>query len=575
MVASIALALRTKQNPAKVLLVPTPEDRAYELGLAGIDPAALTTALGAAAVRLARRPAKTAVALADLALEQTAVGLDMAAALLDSKKEPIQSPDPGDRRFEDRAWRESPLLRGAFESYLATSRWSQRVLDSLELSEATRNKARFALGLGLDALSPSNVAFLNPAVVKEAVDTGGRSLVRGAANFVDDVIRHGGQPSQVDTSGFELGRNLAATPGRVVHRNELIELIAYEPQTETVYAEPILVSPPWINKYYILDLAPDRSLIEFAVRQGFTVFAISYRNPDASMADLTLSDYLRDGLLEALDRVLELTGSPRANILSLCVGGTMATIGLAVLAARQAERVGWATLLNTPVDFSDPGEIGVFTDEAAIERIERRIKRRGYMKAEELAGPFNLMRGNDLLWRYVVSNWLMGKQPPAFDILAWNADATRLPAAMHAEYLRTCYLRNLLVQPGAFTIDGTPVDLSRIETPLYVVGAENDHIVLWRSSYRTTQVVSGESRFLLTSGGHIAGAVNPPGSPRASYRTRDESPSDPDAWLAGAGSVQGSWWEDWAEWAAARSGERVEPPSLPPGDPAPGEYVRG
>jgi polyhydroxyalkanoate synthase len=556
--------------------VPAPEDRAYELGLAGIDPAALTPALVAAAAQLARHPAKTALALADLALEQTAVGLDVAAAMLDSKKEPIQKPDSRDKRFEDRAWRENPLLRGAFESYLATSRWSQRVLDSLELGEVTRKKARFALGLGLDAIAPSNVAFLNPVVVKEAVDTGGWSLVRGTANFVGDVIRHGGQPSQVDTSGFELGRNLAATPGRVVHRNELIELIAYEPQTETAYAEPILVSPPWINKYYILDLAPDRSLIEFAVQRGFTVFAISYRNPEASMADLTLSDYLRDGLLEALDRVLELTGSPRANILSLCVGGTMSAIGLAVLAERgHADRVGWATLLNTLVDFSEPGEIGVFTDEATIGRIERRIRRRGYMKAEELAGPFNLMRGNDLLWRYVVSNWLMGKQPPAFDILAWNADATRLPAAMHAEYLRTCYLRNLLVQPGAFMIDGTPVDLSRIETPLYVVGAENDHIVPWRSGYRTTQAVSGESRFVLTSGGHIAGAVNPPGSLKASYRTRDESPADPDAWLAGAGSEQGSWWKDWAEWAEARSGERVEPPSLPPGGPAPGEYVRG
>jgi len=553
-----------------------PEDRAYELGLASIDPAGLTTALGAAAVGLAKHPGKTGLALIDLALEQTAVGLDVAKTMLGSDSDPIHVPDRGDKRFEDRAWRENPVLRGVLGSYLATSRWSQRVLDSLELPETTDRKARFALGLCLDAAAPSNVALLNPTVLKEAIDTGGRSLARGAANLVDDLVRNGGQPSQVDTSGFELGRNLAATPGRIVYRNELIELIAYEPQTKTVYAEPILVSPPWINKYYILDLAPDRSLIEFAVRRGFTVFAMSYRNPDASMADLALADYLRDGLLEALDQALALTGAARANILSLCVGGTMSAIGLAVLAARgQADRVGWATLLNAPVDFSQPGEIGVFTDEAAIARIERRIKRRGYMKAEELAGPFNLMRGNDLLWRYVVSNWMLGKQPPAFDILAWNADATRLPASMHAEYLRTCYLQNLLVQPDAFTIDGTSVDLSRIETPLYVVGAEKDHIVPWRSAYRTTQVVSGEARFTLTSGGHIAGAVNPPGYPKAAFRTGAEHPSDPDAWVAGSEPVQGSWWEDWAGWAKTRSGERGPPPSLPKGAPAPGEYVLG
>ncbi len=553
-----------------------PEDRAYELGLAGIDPAGLTTALGVAVIELAKHPGKTGLALLDLALEQTAVGLDVAKTMLGSDSDPIHMPGPADKRFEDRAWRENPVLRGVLGSYLATSRWSQRVLDSLELSETTDRKARFALGLGLDAAAPSNVALLNPTVLKEAIDTGGRSLVRGAANLVDDLVWNGGQPSQVDTSGFELGRNLAATPGRVVHRNDLIELIAYEPQTETVFAEPILVSPPWINKYYILDLAPDRSLIEFAVRRGFTVFAISYRNPDASMAELTLADYLRNGLLEALDRVLELTGAPRVNILSLCVGGTMSTIALAVLAVRgQADRVGWATLLNSLVDFSEPGEIGIFTDEAAIARIERRIKRRGYMKAEELAGPFNLMRGNDLLWRYVVSNWMLGKQPSAFDILAWNADATRLPAAMHAEYLRTCYLHNLLVQPKAFTIDGTPVDVSRIETPLYVVGAERDHIVPWRGAHRTTQLVSGEARFVLTSGGHIAGAVNPPGYPKAAFRTADVQPPDPDAWLAGAESAQGSWWEDWAGWAEIRSGERGQPPSLPKGPPAPGEYVLG
>jgi len=556
--------------------MPAPEDLSYELGLAGVDPAGLTSALAEAAGQLARHPSKTALALADLALEQAAVGLDMAKAVLDSESEPILEPDSGDGRFQDRAWRENALLRGVLESYLATSGWSHRVLDSLELPDVKRRKARFALGLALDALSPSNVAFVNPAVAKEAIETGGLSLARGAANFLDDFVHHGGRPRQVDTSAFELGENLAATPGRVVYRNDLIELIAYEPQTDSVFGEPIVISPPWINKYYVLDLAPGRSLIEFAVRRGFTVFAISYRNPDATMADLTLADYLTDGLLEAVEQAHHITGSSRVNIVALCVGGTMAAIALAVLASRgEADRIGWATLLNTTVDFAEPGEVGVFTDEAAIARIERRIRRRGYMKAEELAGPFNLMRGNDLLWRYFVSNWLLGKQPPAFDIMAWNEDATRLPAAMHAEYLRACYLNNLLVRPGAFVIDGTPVDVSAIETPLYVVGAENDHIVLWRTAYRTTQLASGEVRFALTSGGHIAGAVNPPGSPKAGYRTAGECPPDPDVWLAKSETSEGSWWEDWAAWAEVRSGERGEPPTLPAGEPAPGEYVLG
>jgi polyhydroxyalkanoate synthase len=325
-----------------------------------------------------------------------------------------------------------------------------------------------------------------------------------------------------------------------------------------------------------MDLAPERSFIEWAVRHNRTVFAISYRNPDASMADVTLDDYLRDGVLAALDRAQELTGAGRVNLLAVCLGGTLAAIALAVLAARgQGDRIGWATFLNTLVDFSDPGEIAVFTDEAAVERLERRMRSRGYLSAEELSGPFTLMRTNDLVWRYVISSWYQGKRPPPFDILAWNADATRMPAAMHSEYLRACYVDNRLVEPGAFVADGTPVDLSAVETPLYVLGGDADHIAPWRSTYRTTQLVGGEARYVLSSSGHIASMVNPPGNPKASYSTRDECPADADEWLAGAKRAEGSWWDDWIAWASARSGDRVVPPALPPGQPAPGTYVRG
>jgi polyhydroxyalkanoate synthase len=458
-------------------------------------------------------------------------------------------------------------------SYLATARWAERTLERAPVPEPTKRKARFTLRLLLDAASPSNALWLHPTVLKEAIDTGGLSLVRGFARFLEDVAHNGGLPRQVEAGAFEVGRTLAATPGRVVFRNDLIELIAYEPQTETVFRRPLLYSPPWVNKYYVMDLSPGRSFVEHAVREGFTVFAISYRNPDESLAALRLDDYLRDGLLAALDETARITGSPTVNVLGVCLGGTLTAIALGVLAARgEADRIGSAALINTLVDFSDPGEIAVLTDERAIERIERQTARRGYLTAEEMGWAFTWMRANDLVWNYVVSSWGMGKAPAAFDILAWNADGTRLPAAMHSQFLRACYLENRLAN-GTLEIDGTVVDPRRVETPLYVLGAERDHITPWRTSYRTTGLVGGDVRFTLVWGGHIAGMVSPPGG-KSYYWTGGEATADPDAWLRGADRVEGSWWEDWQAWAAPHADERVAPPALPDGEPAPGRYVR-
>jgi len=551
------------------------EDITYGLGLAGVDPAALTSALAEAAVSIASQPGLAARSLGELALEEGAVGLDVARALLGADGQPRVEPDPGDRRFADRAWKENPFLRGAAESYLVASRWAERTLEEAALPEAKKRKARFVLRLLLDAAAPTNAVWLHPAVLKEAIDTGGLSVVRGFANFVEDVVRNGGLPRQVDAGAFEVGKTLAATPGRVVFRNDLIELIAYEPQTETVLAQPLLYSPPWVNKYYVMDLAPGRSFVEYAVREGFTVFAISYRNPDESMAGLRLDDYLRDGLLAALDEALSITGASRASVLGVCLGGTLTAMALGVLAGRgESGRIGSAALVNTLVDFSDPGEIAIFTDEQSIERIERRISRRGYLKASEMASSFTWMRGNDLVWSYVVSSWGMGKRPPPFDILAWNADGTRLPAAMHSQFLRACYLENRLAN-GSLELDGTPVDLTRVETPLYVLGCERDHIAPWRTAYQTTQLVSGERRFVLGASGHIAGMVAPPDSAKASHWVNEEPSADPERWLREAERRTGSWWEDWAAWASGRSGERVAPPELPDGEPAPGRYVRG
>ena len=549
-----------------------PADGAYGLRLSGIDPASLTTAFARGVLALAGRPQELVREAASLAADEAGVALDAARVALGAEAEALED----DPRFADRAWSANPFLRLTLGTYLAGARSARRLLDRAELPEATHRKARFLLDLWLDAAAPTNLPWLNPTVVKEVVDTGGLNLARGFSNFVRDVARNGGLPSQVDREALELGRDLAATPGRVVLRNELIELIAYEPQTETVFTEPIVYSPPWINKYYVLDLAPGRSFIEHAVRRGFTVFAISYRNPDASMAGLTMDDYLRLGWLEAVDRAAEVTGAKRVNILGVCLGGTLTAIALAVLGARgEAGRIGWATLVNALVDFSEPGDIGVFTDEATVRKIERRTARRGYLKPSELAGPFMWMRANDLVWRYVISGWYLGNRPSAFDILAWNDDATRLPAAMHTQYLRSCYVENLLTRPAAFVADGTPVDIGAIETPLYVLGADNDHIAPWRATYRTTQLVSGPSLYVLGFSGHIASMVNPPGNPKSWYATGEECPPSADEWLAGAERHAGTWWEHWSGWAAERSGDRVPPPSLPPGEAAPGRYVRG
>jgi polyhydroxyalkanoate synthase len=551
------------------------EDVTYALGLAGVDPAALTSALAEAALSIASQPAVAAKSLGELALEESAVGIDVARAFLGANGQPRVEPEPGDRRFADRAWKDNPFLRGAAESYLVAARWAERTLEEAALPEAKKRKARFVLGLLLDAAAPTNALWLHPSVLKEAIDTGGLSLVRGFANFVDDVVRNGGLPRQVDASAFEVGETLAATPGRVVFRNDLIELIAYEPQTKTVLAQPLLYSPPWVNKYYVMDLAPGRSFVEYAVREGFTVFAISYRNPDESMADMRLDDYLRDGFLMGVDQALALTGAPQINVLGVCLGGTLTAMALGVLAGRgESERIGSAALVNTLVDFSDPGEIAIFTDEQSIERIERRTSRRGYLKASEMASSFTWMRGNDLVWSYVVSSWGMGKRPPPFDILAWNADGTRLPAAMHSQFLRACYLENRLAG-GSLELDGTVIDLGRVETPLYVLGCERDHIAPWRAAYQSTQLVNGERRFVLGASGHIAGMVAPADSAKASHWVNEQLPPDPASWLREAERREGSWWKDWAAWATARSGARVAPPALPEGEPAPGSYVRG
>jgi polyhydroxyalkanoate synthase subunit PhaC len=553
------------------------EEFSYGLDMSGADPASLNDALRAVMAEVMSDPLRMSTIMSAFMIAEQGVALNMMLRLQGQNPPPVAAAKD-DRRFADPAWTGNPFLISMVEEFLVRREHAQQLVEQSQLPESTKRKARFGMTMLMDSLAPSNLPWMNPSVVKEAIDTGGTSLVKGFEQFFDDLQHNGGFPRQVDTSPFMLGKNLAATPGEIVFRNELIELIAYTPQTETVYERPLLMSPPWINKYYIMDLAPGRSFVEWAVKHGHQTFMISYRNPDESMRDYTMDTYLRLGPLAALDAVQRLTGAKQVNLVSLCLGGTMSLILLAYLAAKgEADRIGFCTTLNTIVDFSEPGDLGVFTDEAAIERVEERMREHGYLDSSEMAGTFNWMRANDLIWSYVVSNWYMGKKPPAFDILAWNSDSTRMPAAMHSQYLRSCYLYNLLVVPNAFVIDGVPIDLGKIQTPLYIIGAENDHIVPWRSSYATSQYSGGEVKYVRTNSGHIAGVVNPPSNRKACYwaKAAVEPGETADEWLATAEEYPGSWWEDWAAWADVRSGDRRRPYPLPQSsEEAPGHYVR-
>src|SRR5690349_14573905 len=434
----------------------------------------------------------------------------------------IESPvpvDPKDRRFADPAWSTNPFFFGTRLLYLSNCRYARDVVGAASVEAEVARKAELALDLALDAMSPTNFFALNPAALKRAFDTAGSSVVKGAMTFLDDLVNNNGRPRQVDTTGFEVGRTLAATPRKVVFRNQLMELIQYAPQTEQVHARPLLCSPPWINKYYVMDLAPGRSFIEWAVQHGRTVFAISYLNPSKDMGGTTMDDYLVNGPQTALDVVQEITGAETIDIVGLCLGGALTAITAAYLTQQGDSRVGTLTLLNTMLDYAEPGALSMFTDKRTVEKLEKKMLKAGSLEGETMAGTFDILRANDLIFNYVVSNWLMGQDPPAFDILAWNADSTRMPAAMHAFYLRNFYVENN-IPAGKLELGGAAIDLSVIKSPTYVVSAINDHIVLWESAYKTVGLVSGPVRFVLGSGGHIAGIVSPPG-PKVWYQVAD------------------------------------------------------
>ena len=396
--------------------------------------------------------------------------------------------------------------------------------------------------------------------------------------MLDDIRHNGGWPSQVDCTGFEVGVNMAATPGSVVYRSDLIELIQYEPQGKHVHSVPLLFCPPWINKYYIMDLAPGKSLIEWAVQHGHTCFAISYRNPDASMRDLGFEDYLKQGPLDAVRVVREITGAPKVNTVSVCLGGTLARSAWRTTRhRRRLDQVGH--LPQHPHGLQHQGTLGVFTDEATIAGLEKKMAKRGFLDSDKMAHTFDALRANDLVFSYVVNNWLLGKKPPAFDLLVWNKDSTRMPAKMHSQYLRSCYLNNEFAS-GEFEVDGQRSTRARSTSTPTCLSAVDDHIVPWVSGYKTTQLLGGRNRFVLSTSGHIAGIVNPPSPKAKHWVNEDDLPADPQEWKDGAKLQEGTWWEDWATWIAGQGGPKVAAPRQlgskehPPIEPAPGSYVR-
>jgi polyhydroxyalkanoate synthase subunit PhaC len=488
----------------------------------------------------------------------------------------VVTPTSADRRFSDPSWHENPVYFGLQQGYLLWSRFMRELVEVADLDRATARKARFAVDAMIDALAPTNTLLGNPAALRKAVETGGESLTRGMERFLDDMVNNDGRPSQVDMSRFELGRDLAATPGQVVFRNDLIELIQYAPTTRTVHAVPLLLSPPWINKYYILDLSPGRSFVEWAVARGHTVFAISYVNPGSEHRDCGLDHYMGNGLLSALDVVCGITGSERVNVGGLCVGGTIVGAAAAYLAAAGDHRVRSLTLLNTLLDFREPGVLGAFVDEDSVEAVDGMMREKGYLDATAMAHTFDALRANDLIWNYVASGWLMGEPPSEFDLLAWNADGTRMPARMHGDYLRACYMENRLAR-GTMRLLGRRIRLDLVDVDVYYVAAEEDHITPWMSCYASARLFSGAVRFVLTSSGHIAGVVNPPGG-RRTHRTDGGDSADAAAWLEQSQLHEGTWWKDWARWVRPRSGRRRAPPSMgnadyPPLCAAPGAYV--
>jgi polyhydroxyalkanoate synthase len=551
-----------------------------------VDWAEIARALRTVWLRSMSRPEKAMAAATDLNLRfwQTAVDTwnEATQRWLGMAQAGTPAPAaPGDKRFAAPEWQSNPAFSMLKQLYFIASDWLLRqVSEDSDLSAAERQRLDFHLRQFVDATSPTLLLISNPAALRRAVETGGVSIAEGLRNLMHDLKE--GKLSMVDATAFAPGRNLALSPGKVVYRNKLIELIQYAPkigtsEAGTVHKVPLLILPPWINKFYILDLQPKNSMVRHLVEQGFTVFMVSWRNPDTAMEGTTIEDYVDLGPLAASDVVRKITGSPTVNVMGYCIGGTLLAMTLGWLAAKGDDRFGAVTFMVSLQDFSKVGDTAVFLGEPTIDFMEQQMLERGYLDSREMSNMFNLLRSNDLIWSNVVNNYLLGQKPPAFDLLYWNSDGTRMARAAHAWYLRNTYVENNLIEPGKVHLKGEALDLGRIQQDIYACGAEKDHIVPWNAAWRITQLAGGKVRYILASSGHIAGIINPPGG-KGTYWTNENKTATPEEWRAGAKKQDGSWWTDWFAWLAERSGEKVAPPPIgdeayPPLQDAPGSYV--
>jgi polyhydroxyalkanoate synthase subunit PhaC len=501
------------------------------------------------------------------------------AALASGKREAVIDPDPGDRRFVAKEWRDNPYYDYLKQSYLLAARYLEELVETAPLEPQAKQRARFAARQWIDAMCPANFAATNPDALRGALETRGESVARGLANLLADVQKK--RISQTDESAFEVGRNLAITPGEVVYENELVQLIQYKATTAQVAKRPLVMVPPCINKYYILDLQPENSFVAYAVASGHTVFMVSWRNVGEEQGHLSWDDYLEQGVFTPLRVAKEIAKSDQVNALGFCVGGTLLGAALAVLSVKKEDLVASATFLAAMLDFSETGQIGLFVDEPSVATREATIGGGGVLPGRDLAFVFSSLRANDLVWPYVVNNYLLGEQPAAFDLLYWNSDSTNLPGPMYCYYLRNTYLENRLREPGALVNCGVPVDLGKVKLPIFVVGTREDHIVPWRSAYRTLELTGGEDKtFVLGGSGHIAGVVNPAAKKRRSHWVGSPYPKEPEDWLSQAKEHAGSWWPLWSEWLAKHGGGSRKAPAkegsakYKPIEPAPGRYVK-
>ncbi len=534
------------------------------------------------AMKLAENPIQMIEAQADLWAQYSTLWQNTLQRMTGNEAEPVASPDAGDRRFKDAEWSNNIIFDYIKQSYLLTSRWLVDQTGHAEgLEPHLAKKVDFFTRQFVDAISPTNFVATNPTVLKETLETRGENLLKGLQNILNDMERGHGQLriSQTDMEAFSVGENIAVTPGQVVFQNELMQLIHYEPTTETQFETPLLIIPPWINKFYILDLRPENSFIKWATDQGHSVYVISWINPTEELRHKDFTSYMMDGPLAALEAIKTDIGIQKVNAIGYCLGGTLLSATLAYAAKKNMDSFASATFFTTLVDFEKAGELSVFVDEDQIQAIERKMRDKGFLDGAEMASTFNSLRSNDLIWSFVVSNYLMGKEPFPFDLLFWNSDSTRLPEAMHSFYLRNMYQKNLMREPGGISMGNVPINLGDIDVPTYFLATKEDHIAPWPGVYQGMKRFGGESKFVLAASGHIAGVINPPAAEKYSYWTNEQKLDEQGDWLESSVEKPGSWWIDWQSWILSNTGQKV--PARIPGkgklssiEAAPGSYVK-